>query len=200
MRSLFLFALVLSYKAAFGQAPPEARLVKAEKSSWGQVLSFSGSDSYTDNGQFGGKQTSMAWDAKTGSGAMNSRDWLQSIWLGQTARLCTVESTGRVSAVFVWQGKGSAPATVDVDIESAMVARYQGAEFPTVLLSNGLGTKTSVTSRVSGQKEASVKETKMVTLPVENGRARLTLGVSGRVSGVMSGYVAIRSELRFRPR
>lgn len=179
---------------------PVAKLELAAKSEWSQVVTYAGNDSYLDHGQ-NGKQVVMPWDGKCGSGAMNSRDWLQSIWMGQMSKLCSVESAGTVNALFVWKGKGPAPTTVDVEIESEMVARYCGGDLaPTVLLSNGLGSRTNYTTRLGGPSEASARESKTVNLVVENGIAKLKMGVSGRLSGLMNGFVALHSKLNFRVR
>jgi len=199
MRSLFLLALVLSYKAAFGQSAPIGTKANADVRPWSVVTSFNGNDSYTDHGpQVLFPQARLSWDGKTGSGMMNGCDWLQSSWFGNTPKLCAVESMGTVTALIVWKGKGPAPKSVDVTIDSAVYARTTGSGNPTMILSNGLGSATkSLTSGYT--RESSAKGSKTVTLPVENGLAKCSFGMTGRLSAMTVGTVALRMDVRFTP-
>lgn len=198
MRSLFLVALVLSYKAVFGQEMPLPKKVKADINPWAQTVTFNGSDSYFDNNQTF-PQTNLRWDSRTGSGMMNGCEWLQSSWIGATPKLCSVETMGTISAVFQWRGKGKAPDAVEVCIDSALYARSAGGVTPSLLLVNGLGSSTK--SLASGNARESVAQgSKTVVLPVVNGIAKCSLGVSGRVSAMTSGLVALRMDVKFKVR
>lgn len=201
MRSILLVTLVLCYKAVFGQATlEEAAQVKVPPPQWAVSTVYAGNDSFMDHGRPGGLLNTVAWDPKQGGGAMNSRSWLQSLWMGEMAKLCSVESSGKVSTELRWIGKGAAPESVVVDVDSSMYARYYGSMIPTILLANGLGSKTTYSKDRRGMNEAIASGLKTMNLPVQNGVAKFSFSISGRVSAMTTGMVALRSELKIRPR
>ncbi len=180
---------------AFGasaQIKPELR--KAERSNWSYVLTYSGNDSYQDNEAAFPKTETVPWDIKRGSRAMNGCDWLRSAWYGSMAKLCSVTSIGTVKGILVWQGAGPAPKDVSVRISSALIARFSESQLtPSVYLSNGLGSRSN-TCRVNGAFESTAADSSVIRLPVQNGSASFSFGLTGRVSGLMTGAVALHSE------
>lgn len=177
---------------ASAQNRPELR--KAEKSNWSYVLTYSGNDSYQDNNCTFPKTETVPWDIKRGSRAMNGCDWVRSAWYGNMSKLLSVSSMGTVKGILVWQGSGPAPKEVSVRISSALIARYSASQLaPSVYLNNGLGSRPS-TCRVNGEFEATASDSSVLRLPVQNGNASFSISLTGRVSGLMTGTVALHSE------
>lgn len=192
LRLTLAIACVSLALGASAQHKPELR--KAEKSNWSYVLTFSGNDSYQDNECAFPKTETIPWDIKRGSRAMNGCDWVRSTWYGNMAKLCSVTTIGTVKGILVWQGAGPAPKDVSVRINSALIARYSKSQLPAnVYLNNGLGSRPS-TCRVNGALESTASDSSVVRLPVQNGNASFSFSLTGRVSGLMTGTVALHSE------
>jgi hypothetical protein len=196
MRSIIFLTLLLSYKAVFGQTVPELAPAQKKKPDWLVTKTFVGNDAYMDNSS--SKLVTVPWDKRFGSPSMNGADWLKSMWFGSTTRLCSVESIGQIFIEVKWIGKGDAPASVDLEVESAMIARYQAAIVPTITLANGISSQTRPNVAPATYSESAAFGSKKMNITLKDGVGSFSLSVSGRVSGPVSGVVGLRSELKIK--